>query len=190
MIMKALGAFAGVLILSSASMAQQPSAAVPQSPTGGPLKSTTGSNMPAPGLSGRHPNNVNPAAYNGDTAVSDKGNMAETPSASPVLSQGMNSKSDNLTAHNGKVTKATIHAQRALEGMKNAEARNHGTVNDYTAAQVSDARDASLEAGYIPDTVESAQAGNLFLTATKNGQVYTVVVTPNENVYASTPLSE
>lgn len=74
MTMKTLGALAGALILSSAAMAQTPS--VPQSPTGGPLKTTTGSSMPAPGLSGRHPNTATTGASAG-TAMANKGKMAK-----------------------------------------------------------------------------------------------------------------
>jgi hypothetical protein len=81
MIFKTLGAVAGVLFLSSASMAQTPPATYPQSPTGGPLKSTTGSDMPAPGLSGRHPNATNPSSYDNGTALQRRENMSGTPSS-------------------------------------------------------------------------------------------------------------
>lgn len=49
-----IGAVIGALFLASAAQAQSNNTQA--SPTGGPLKTTTGSNMPAPGLSGRHPN--------------------------------------------------------------------------------------------------------------------------------------
>ena len=89
----------------------------------------------------------------------------------PAYAQTMNSTSDNLTARNGTVpTRA-------------------GTVNDYSASWASEARHDALKAGYVPSVIEMAQARNIFFTATRNGQIYTVVVTPDEKVYASTPLS-
>jgi hypothetical protein len=64
-----IGLVIGALFLASAAQAQtanSPTGNTPPanfqagsakaSPTGGPLKATTGSNMPAPGLSGRHAN--------------------------------------------------------------------------------------------------------------------------------------
>lgn len=91
--------------------------------------------------------------------------------ALPAYAQTMNGTSDNLTAHNGTLpTRA-------------------GTVNDYTASWASKARHDVLDAGYVPSVIETAQDRNIFFTATRNDQIFTVVVTPNEKVYASTPLS-
>lgn len=61
------------------------------------------------------------------------------------------------------------------------------TVNSYTPAEEKRADDAARTAGYVPGIVTMAQAGNLFLDATRNGQTYSLTVTPDEKVYASTP---
>ena len=72
---------------------------------------------------------------------------------------------------------------------RNGPINGTGTVNDYSASWASKARHDVSKAGYIPTVIETAQARNIFFTATRNDQIYTVVVTPDEKVYASTPLS-
>ena len=64
----------------------------------------------------------------------------------------------------------------------------HGTVNAYTAEELSRAREAARQADYRPDALAFAQDGNIFLTATRNQELYEVTVTPSEKVYASTGL--
>jgi hypothetical protein len=91
----------------------------------------------------------------------------------PALAQGVNRTSDDLTAHNGNVPSAATSKQ---------EANNHRPVG------ASEARHDALEAGYIPQGSEFTRGGNVHLTATKGGQVYMVVVTPNEKVYAESRL--
>lgn len=58
-----------------------------------------------------------------------------------------------------------------------------GTVNSYTAADLAKARAAASAAGFTPGVVASAQAGNLFLKATKEGRTYFLTVTPDGQVY-------
>jgi hypothetical protein len=68
---------------------------------------------------------------------------------------------------------------------------NHsGTVNDYTHAQETHASNALIQSGYKPDVLEFAQDGNLFFTATKDGVVYMVTVTPSGRTFASTGIAE
>ena len=99
----------------------------------------------------------------------------------PASAQELNGTSDNLTAHNGVV--------HALARVPSEGSGAKGTVNDYSPAWASEARHDAIEAGYIPLNIEFAQAGNIFLTATHNGKLYTVVVTPDEKVYASTGIT-
>lgn len=61
------------------------------------------------------------------------------------------------------------------------------TVNSYTPAQEAAARLAATRAGYSPGPVLFAQAGNFFFNSTKAGHAYTLTVTPDGKVYASTP---
>ena len=61
------------------------------------------------------------------------------------------------------------------------------TVNSYTPAQEKRADNAARTAGYAPGIVTMAQAGNLFLDATRGGETYSLTVTPDDKVYASTP---
>ena len=61
------------------------------------------------------------------------------------------------------------------------------TVNSFTPAQEKRADAAARSAGYMPGIVTMAQAGNLFLDATRNGEIYSLTVTPDEKVYASSP---
>ena len=60
------------------------------------------------------------------------------------------------------------------------------TVNSYTPAQETDARNAAIKAGFIPGPILFAQAGNFFLNAEKDGRSYSLTVTPDGHVYAST----
>lgn len=64
------------------------------------------------------------------------------------------------------------------------------TVNSFTHAQDAKARKAIIEAGYKPNVLEFAQAGNLFYTATKKGDTYEVTVVPSGHAYVSTGLPE
>lgn len=60
------------------------------------------------------------------------------------------------------------------------------TVNTYTPAQEGEARKAATQAGFTPGPVLFAQAGNFFFNASKGGQSYSLTVTPDGQVYAST----
>ena len=60
------------------------------------------------------------------------------------------------------------------------------TVNSYTPAQERRARAAAQRAGYRPGQVVMAQAGVLFMTATRGAQTVQLTVTPEGQVYAST----
>jgi membrane-bound lytic murein transglycosylase len=66
----------------------------------------------------------------------------------------------------------------------------HGTVNAYTAEELTRARKAVSEADYHPAALAFAQDGNIFLTARRNRELYEVTVTPSEKVYASTGLPQ
>jgi hypothetical protein len=65
--------------------------------------------------------------------------------------------------------------------------RQSSTVNSYTPAQEADARQAAIRAGLTPGPVLFAQAGNFFFNATKSGQSYGLTVTPDGQVYSTTP---
>jgi hypothetical protein len=62
-----------------------------------------------------------------------------------------------------------------------------GTVDNYTPAQRAKAEEAVRNAGFTPTGVLMAQAGNLFIGATKGGQSYAITVTPDGHVYAEQP---
>lgn len=64
----------------------------------------------------------------------------------------------------------------------------HDTVNEVTPAQEARAKAAITRAGYRPTVLEFAQAGNLFFTVTKGGDVYEATVTPQGAVFVSTGL--
>ena len=64
------------------------------------------------------------------------------------------------------------------------------TVNSYTPAQEKRADAAARSAGYTPGIVTMAQAGNLFLDATRGGELYSLTVTPDNKVFASTPVQQ
>jgi hypothetical protein len=70
-----------------------------------------------------------------------------------------------------------------------ALAAEPATVNSFTQGQDASARAAINQAGYHPTVLEFAQAGNLFYTATKDGDFYEVTVTPSDHVFASTGLA-
>ena len=61
------------------------------------------------------------------------------------------------------------------------------TTNSYTPAQANQARDAARAAGYQPGAITFVQGGNFFINATRNGQTFSLSVTPDGKVYASTP---
>lgn len=58
------------------------------------------------------------------------------------------------------------------------------TVNSYTPAEEARARKAATDAGYVSPVVTSAQDHNFFMTASKDGKVYQLTVTPTGQVYA------
>jgi hypothetical protein len=62
---------------------------------------------------------------------------------------------------------------------------DHETVNSYTADDLRKAQAAASAAGFTPGPVGSAQAGNIFMKATKGGQTYFLTITPDEHVYSS-----
>lgn len=70
-----------------------------------------------------------------------------------------------------------------------AQPRNSGsTVNAYSGAQDARARKAVTDAGYRPVVLETVQDGNLFYTATKGNEAFTVTVTPSDKTFISTGL--
>jgi hypothetical protein len=81
---------------------------------------------------------------------------------------------------------ATLAVLLAAEAM--AQASHHGTVNDVSETEINRARAAIVRAGYTPTVLQFAQAGNLFFTATKDGAVYGVTVTPSGETYFSNGL--
>ena len=68
-----------------------------------------------------------------------------------------------------------------------ALAQDAQTTNSYTPAQANQARDAARTAGYQPGAITFVQGGNFFINATRNGQTFSLSVTPDGKVYASTP---
>ena len=62
------------------------------------------------------------------------------------------------------------------------------TVNSYTKAQEDKARSEVVQAGYTPEALEASQDGNFFFTADKGNDFYSVTVTRDGKVYASTGL--
>src|SRR5665213_840269 len=58
-----------------------------------------------------------------------------------------------------------------------------GTVDAYTPADEAKAKAAVSAAGFTPGAVATAQAGNLFLSATKGADKYFVTVTADGHVY-------
>jgi len=65
-----------------------------------------------------------------------------------------------------------------------------GTVNEVTPALRARAEAAITKAGYRPTVLQFAQDGNLFFTATRNGQTYDATVTRDGKVYFSNGLPE
>ena len=65
-----------------------------------------------------------------------------------------------------------------------------GTVNEFTPDQRARAEAAITKAGYHPTVLQFAQDGNLFFTATRNGQTYDATVTRDGKVYFSNGLAE
>lgn len=63
-----------------------------------------------------------------------------------------------------------------------------GTVNEVNPAQAARDKAAIVQAGYQPTVLQFAQAGNLFFTATKGGDIYGATVTPQGTVYVSNGL--
>ena len=70
-----------------------------------------------------------------------------------------------------------------------AAAETAGSVNAYTAAEERQAGDTAKQAGYAPVTLAFVQAGNFFFNASRDGKTYSVTVTPDGKVYASTPVN-
>ena len=65
-----------------------------------------------------------------------------------------------------------------------------GTVDAWTPAMIAKARHATLNAGYRPTAIEFVQDGNVFLTATRNDQVYGVTLTRSGKLFASNGIPE
>ncbi len=63
-----------------------------------------------------------------------------------------------------------------------------GTVDEVTPALRARGEAAINKAGYRPAVLQFAQDGNLFFTATKNGQEYDATVTRDGKVYFSNGL--
>lgn len=62
------------------------------------------------------------------------------------------------------------------------------TVNSFTPAEQRRALSAARRAGYTAEGPVWAQAGYIFLTASRQGQRYQLTVAPDGAVYASTPV--
>ncbi|HEU4548944.1 MAG TPA: hypothetical protein VFS01_04560 [Rhizomicrobium sp.] len=62
------------------------------------------------------------------------------------------------------------------------------TVNDYTAAQSQRAEAAARSAGFSDLEIAMVQDGNFFLNGQKEGQSYSLTVTPDGRVYPSSGL--
>ena len=65
-----------------------------------------------------------------------------------------------------------------------APAWAQATTNDVTPAERTRAERAVRAAGYVPRAVATAQAGTLFLTATRGGTLHYLTVTANGQVLA------
>ena len=61
--------------------------------------------------------------------------------------------------------------------------------NTYTSADEAKAKAAVTALGFTPGAVATAQAGNLFIRAMKDGQPYMVTVTPDGHAYPGVPIS-
>jgi hypothetical protein len=61
-----------------------------------------------------------------------------------------------------------------------------GSTDSYTPAQADKAKAAARAAGYDPVVISMAQGGNIFINAKRDGQIYSLTVTPEDKVYAST----
>ena len=59
--------------------------------------------------------------------------------------------------------------------------------NGWTNAQRQRAEAAVKRAGYAPGAISYAQAGSIFINASKGGEKYLLTVTQQGRVYASTP---
>lgn len=71
-----------------------------------------------------------------------------------------------------------------------AAAQSAPTVNSYTPAQADQALAAARAAGYTGSNVITfAQAGNFFINASRDGQKYSLTVTPDGKVYPSLPIA-
>lgn len=76
----------------------------------------------------------------------------------------------------------------AVTAAASAQDIEGGTVNSYSDTQASAARQLATQAGYHPTGITMALAGNLFLDAQRSGQDFTLVVTPDHQLYASNGL--
>jgi len=63
-----------------------------------------------------------------------------------------------------------------------------GTVDASTPRIIARARHDAENAGYRPTAVEFVQDGNVFLTATRDNQVYEITVSPCGKAFVSTGL--
>ena len=82
----------------------------------------------------------------------------------------------------------TILVAAALLAVSSAAMAQDALVNSYSSADAAKAMAAVQAAGYTPGVVASAQAGNLFVRATKDGHSYMVTVTPDGHAYAGPSL--
>jgi hypothetical protein len=83
----------------------------------------------------------------------------------------------------------TILVAASLLALSTAAMAQDATVNSYSSADEAKARAAVTAAGYTPVVVATAQAGNLFVKAMKDGQPYMITVTPDGHTYGGPPIS-
>jgi hypothetical protein len=123
------------------------------------------------------------AADNNNSGMGNSQTGMNTPAAASDLSSIPNNAhrfhSSKLRADN-KSEDQTTRALNLEEAISSAAAQQ----TRGNPVGVSEARHDALEAGYIPQGSEFTQDGNVHVPASKDGQLYTVVVTPDEKVYA------
>ncbi|MBV9549791.1 MAG: hypothetical protein JO256_08985 [Alphaproteobacteria bacterium] len=85
------------------------------------------------------------------------------------------------------MTKMTLAATLLAFSAAAAWAQS-GSTNAYSSADEAKAKAAVTAAGFTPGTVATAQAGNLYLSASKGADKYFVTVTADGHVYPGQPL--
>jgi adenosylcobinamide amidohydrolase len=83
----------------------------------------------------------------------------------------------------------TMFVAASLLVISSAAFAQDGTVNAYTSADEAKAKAAVTAAGYTPGVIATAQNGNLFVRAMKDGQPYMITVTPDGHAYGGPPIS-